>query len=287
MWKKILFSLTVAALFFASCEKDITVELPQPQSQIVVEGYIQPGNYAYVLLSNSAAYFAPFDSTSLINSGIKNATVIISSDNMSDTLIQVSPDYGYLYVSTVTIGEIGKDYFLKVITQEGKTVSAQTHIYPPISLDSIWFKVVENKDTLGYVWAHLTEPDTLGNVYRWFAKRFTKDKDFIAPIGSVFDDKFINGKSFDFAYNRGEVPNSNAEDDNNDEQGFFKVGDTVVVKFCTVSRASYDFWRTAEAQFSNNGNPFATTTYIKSNINGGVGIFESYTPTYDTLIAKK
>lgn len=285
--RKIIYLVTVTTFLFAACEKDITVDLPQPESQIVVEGYIQPGNFAYVFLSNSAAYFAPFDSASLINSGIKNATVIISNDVMSDTLIQVSPDYGYLYVSRVPIGEIGKDYNLKVITQEGKEVSAITHVYPPIPLDSIWYEVVENKDTLGYVWAHLTEPDTLGNCYRWFAKRFTKDKDFIAPLGSVFEDKFINGKSFDFAYNRGEVPNSNAVDDSNDEQGFFKVGDTVVVKFCTVGRASYDFWRSAEDQYSSNGNPFATTTYIKSNITGGVGIFESYTATYDTVICKK
>jgi hypothetical protein len=285
---KINFCFVILILFLASaCEKDITVDLPNPEIKIVVEGYVETGKYAYVLVSKSSAYFAPFDSTSILNNGVKNAKVIISNGTISDTLIQVSSQYGYLYLSANIIGEVGKNYSLKIITEDGIEVTAQTKIYQPIPLDSTWFKVVENKDSLGFVWAHLTDPDTLGNIYRWFAKRIGKDNDFIAPLGSVFEDKFINGKSFDFGYNRGKLPNSIAVDDNNDEQGFFKDGDTIVVKFCTVGRETFDFWRTAETQFSDNGNPFAATTFIKSNINGGIGIFEGYSPSYDTVIARK
>jgi len=39
---------------------------------------------------------------------------------------------------------------------------------------------------------------------------------------------------------------------------FYKVGDTVVVKFCTMDNNSYNFWRDAETQSSNNGNPFGS-----------------------------
>jgi hypothetical protein len=133
----------------------------------------------------------------------------------------------------------------------------------------------------------MTEPAGLGNCYRWFAKRIHKDSSFIAPRGSTFDDKFIDGQSFDFAYNRGRLPNSTAADDTNDESGFFKKGDTVVVKFCTVTRESFRFWSTAEEQASNNGNPFASAQPIESNITGGIGIWEGYSPSYDTVIAKK
>jgi hypothetical protein len=76
-------------------------------------------------------------------------------------------------------------------------------------------------------------------------------------------------------------------DDNNEEDGFFKVGDTIVVKFCTAGRATFDFWRSAETQIGNNGNPFSGITFIKGNINGGIGIFEAYTPSYDTIVAAK
>ena len=79
---------------------------------------------------------------------------------------------------------------------------------------------------------------------------------FLSP-DSTFEDKFINGKSFDFFYNRGNEPNSTKKDDNNDEKMFFKKGDTIVVRFCTIDRANFQFWRDEETQVSNNGNPFA------------------------------
>ena len=131
------------------------------------------------------------------------------------------------------------------------------------------------------------DPDAIGNCYRWFAKRLGKDDQFIAPYGSEFEDKFINGKSFDFAYNRGAEPNSTSADDTNAEEGFFKDKDTVVVKFCVITRESFDFWRLSETQAGNNGNPFGSITPVPSNIVGGIGIWEGISPSYDTVICKK
>jgi hypothetical protein len=150
------------------------------------------------------------------------------------------------------------------------------------------------KDSLGFIWAHLTDPDTIGNCYRWFAQRINhypgtnemKDPYFIAPIGSTTEDKFFNGKSFDFGYNRGNLPNSDKDDDNNDERFYFKRGDTVVVRFTTIDRANFEFWRNQETQVSNNGNPFSNPQPIKSNINGGLGVWGAYGVSYDTVIAK-
>lgn len=286
-------TLVIIILFFAavfsSCEKDITVDLPQPDEQLVIEGYIEPGQPPYVLISKTAPYFSAFDENSLLQYVVKNAKVTVQcvEDNVTDTLYQVLADTGYFYVSFGMLGQIGKTYNLRVVTEDGKVATATTRIEQPIPLDSIWFKIQEGKDSLGFVWAHLTDPDTLGNNYRWFAKRIGKDSSFIAPIGSVFEDKFINGKSFDFAYNRGSVPNSTAADDTSEvENGFFKTGDVIVVKFCTISNASFKFWRSAETQSSNIGNPFASITPLVSNIEGGIGIWEGYSPSLDTVIAQ-
>ncbi len=274
-------------LLVTACEKDITVDLPPAERKIVVEGYIEVGQNPYVLLSVTQDYFAPFDSLSLLASGVRGALVVIDDGTTSDTLTEVSQQFGYLYVSGNLVGEVGKTYSLYIRTQEGLELTSETHCFPPIPLDSAWFKVQPDEDSLGFAWAHMTDPDTLGNVYRWFARRIGKDDVFIAPLGSVFDDKFINGESFDFAYNRGQLPNSTSDDDLNEEEGFFKVGDTIVVKFCTAGRATFDFWRAAESQISNNGNPFAGLNFIESNIEGGIGIFEAYTPSYDTIVATK
>jgi hypothetical protein len=277
--------LVSAIISFSSCERDITVDLPQPEQQVVVEGYITPGAPAYVLISKTAAFFAPVDSASLSGYAVKNALVTLSDGSITDTLLQPAPDIGYVYISPNIIGETGKTYTLNIVT-EGKTLTAITTIMQPVPLDSVWFKVQPEKDTLGFMWARLTDPPQTGNSYRWFAKRLGKDNGFIAPIGSVFEDNFFNGMSFDFAYNRGEVPNSQAEDDENDEEGFFKKGDTVVVKFASITKESFDFWRTAETQSSSNGNPFGSAAPLKSNIQGGVGIWEGFSFTLDTVIAE-
>jgi len=280
-----LFSLMMLSLHFSSCEKNITIDLPASETKIVVEGYISSGEKPYVFLSKSQDYFAPLDSASLLTYAIKGALVIVSDGIVSDTLQEVNPSIGYYYQANNITGENGKTYSLYVVA-EGETLTATTQIPIPVPLDSVWFKVDGNLDSLGYAWAHLTDPTVLGNAYRWFAKRIGKDDDYIAPSGSVFEDKFFNGQSFDFAYNRGEVPNSDKPDDNNEEAGHFKKGDVISVRFCTIDRKHFEFWRSFETQISSNGNPFASPTPIQSNIQGGIGIWGGYGLSYDTIYAQ-
>ncbi len=284
----VFFVLLLAGLMtgLSSCEKDITVDLPDPEIQLVIEGYINPGGPAYVFISNTAAFFDPVDSQSLLAATEKNALVTVSDGVITDTLIPPVPGIGYFYISPFITGEVGKTYTLSVRTQSGKTATAITSISPPVTLDSIWFERQSVDDTLGWTWARLTDSPLPGNSYRWFAKRLGKDDDFIAPIGSVLEDKFFNGLSFVFAYNRGMKANSTADDDNNEEEGFFKVGDTIVVKFASITKESFEFWRAAETQASSNGNPFGSPAPIKSNITGGIGIWEGFSYTLDTTVAQ-
>mgnify|MGYP005703751627 CR=1 FL=1 len=81
--------------------------------------------------------------------------------------------------------------------------------------------------------------------------------------------------------------NSSATDDNNEERGFFKVGDSLVVKFTTIDKESYEFLNLFEIEVANNGNPFASPSTLNTNVsNGGLGFFVGYGVTYDTLSAK-
>jgi len=282
----ILFVITLAII--SSCEKDITVDLPVAEQKIVVEGYIETGQKAVVTLTKSASFFAPIDSASLLSYLVLNAFVTVSNGITTDTLVLTVDNNYYIplvYKTQNLTGQEGSTYTLTVVA-DGKTVTSVTTIPHAVPLDSVWFKLQEGRDTLGYAWAHLTDPDSIGNCYRWFAKRLGKDERYLPPPGSVFEDKFINGRSFDFAYNRGTEPNSNALDDDNEERGFFKIGDTIAVKFCAIDRTHFDFWRIEEVQINSNGNPFAAPARIPSNINGGLGIWGGYAVTYDTIIAQ-
>jgi hypothetical protein len=288
-------ALLIAWIFLTGCEKTVTVKLPEVDQQLVVEGYVETGQPPYLFLSRSLDFFGSINLNTVIENTVSGATVIVDDGNTTDTLLQPLPGIGY-YISTRLTGQPGRSYRLRIIS-DGTVITAETFLPNPVALDSVWWKVDGERDSLGFAWAHLTEPDTIGNNYRWFAKRLNrytygnhagevKDSVFLAPLGSVFEDKFINGRSFDFNVVRGKAYNSNKEDDLNEENFFFKRGDTIAVKFCSIDRAAFQFWRSEETQVSNNGNPFGTVTPVEDNIDGGLGIWCGYSTTFDTIFAR-
>ena len=284
----LVFIVPLILILLNSCERDITVDLPQTKSKVVVDGYVEIGKPVYIILSRNAPYFAPINASS-INSFEAGATVTLNDGFITDTLSEVDSLVGIFYISLKIVGVEGRTYTLNIRTSQNEQLNAVTTLRKAVPLDSVWFKVQESlagNDSLGYVWAKLKDPDTLNNCYRWLAMRVGKDASFIAPIGSSFEDRFINNTTFNFAYNRGSLLNSSAKDDINEEAGFFKKGDSIIVKWCAVDRPTFEFWRDAETQVSNNGSPFATPSVIRSNVKGGLGLFSAYSPSYYYLRAK-
>jgi hypothetical protein len=283
--KKLLFFSSLIFLFY-SCSKEVTVDLPEPEKKIVVDGGITVGQPAEINLTWSTGYFDPIDSASLANYLITNATVTVSDGVLTDTLhvaFDPSKPIPVVWRGSAITGQVGHTYNLTVVA-DGKTATSSTSIHAPVPLDSTWFKLEPPNDSLGFAWARLTDPVGAGNGYRWFSKRITKDPYFMAPFGSAFDDKFIEGTSFDFAYNRPSNPGSTAPEDNGSQSGYYIIGDTIVVQFCAIGQAEVNFFRTYEASVASNGNPFASPNVIKTNVTNGLGIFCGYSPSYDTII---
>jgi hypothetical protein len=279
-------ALVFSMLLFANmaCKKNIDVKIPDYVQKLVVEGRIEAGAKPSVYLSYTAPYFGNV-TTNLEDLAVKNAIVTVSDGTSTDTLKDPFGK-GYFYFANNMVGTAGKTYQL-AIQVNGKTYTASTTIWPQVKLDSLWFKVLRD-DSLGFVYARLTEPANTKDNYRWFARRIGKDNDFLAPLGSAFDDKFISGKSFDFAYDRGMVQNSIATDDLNNEKGFFKLNDQVIVKFCTIGEAEFRFFRSYDANIVSNGNPFAAPYNLESNIQGEnvIGVWCGYNPWVDTVVCK-
>ena len=69
----------------------------------------------------------------------------------------------------------------------------------------------------------------------------------------------------------------------------FKKGDKVLVKWASIDKAQYDFWKTFEAQSSSFGNPFSPTVIVKSTFKGAgcLGVWAGYGCTIDTIIIPK
>lgn len=291
MKNKIIFCFSLLnfglILFFASCEKNIEVDIPEFEEKIVVEGWIEPNEVAYVMLTKNSAFFSTVDTAALIDMIVQNAVVTVS-DGITTEKLNLTIDQNYfppiLYKGSTLKGVVGRTYTLKVEV-DGKILTASTTIPTPIPLDSTWFKVEPDKDTLGYVWAQISDPANEINYYRLCAKRIGKDKHYIPILGSVYEDKFFNGQSLVFSMNRGfESYTTETEDP---EAMYFKIGDTIIVKSATIDFPVFNFWHSAETEMLSSGNPFATPTSIPTNISGGaLGIWGGYGVSYDTVIAK-
>jgi hypothetical protein len=233
-------------------------------------------------------YFSDFDYRAPQNAFIKGGKVVVTDGVISDTLVELDPKTGYLYVGTKLIGQKGKTYIIKV-TVDGKTFQTSTTISAaPPKLDSVYFKV--DHDSLGFIMQRFKEPAGSGDCYRWFAKRLHRDQFYAAPFNSAFDDQFIDGKSFEFGYDRGPQPNQLQDNRDDPERGYYKMGDTVIVKFCKIGLKEYDFWYTYYQNKASNGNPFSAPSNIKSmfdDYENVFGAFIGYSPTFDTIIIPK
>lgn len=272
------------------CTKNIAVDLPQPEEKIVVEGYIEQDTFPYVLLTKNAPFFGGFDLNDIEKYFVHDALVIITDGIVTDTLSEACFTVAsggrtftfcyYVSKSPKIIGALRTTYFLRV-EAEGKVLTAKTAIPDLLTLDSLWYEPHENPDidSLVFLYTHVKDPDTLGNYVRYLSKRNSE------PFYYVFvtDDRFINGQSFTFPLRRGQDPDAGFDETT---YGYFWKGDTVIIKWAAIDKASYDFWSTLDYE-TNSGGPFGSATVIKSNINGGLGIWGGYAAFYDTIIIPK
>lgn len=278
--------IPVLMLLLLSCRKDVVLKLPEYEQKIVVEGSIETGGPAIVFLSYSVPYFGEFDYSKPDSAFVKGARVTVTDGVRTEVLTELDPSVGYLYAGLTLLGEVGKTYTLQVEVN-GKSFSTSTRILPPVKLDSLFFRPGDRADSLGFIWQTFSEPAGSGNCYRWFAKRLGRDNFYAPPFNSVFDDKFVDGKTFEFGYDRGPQPNQLQQNREDPERGYYKRGDTVLVKFCSMGQREYDFWNTYYQNKLSNSNPFSSPANIKSmfeDYREAFGAFVGYSPVIDTLI---
>lgn len=276
--------LFIIIIFFQACEKDLDLKLPSTPPKIVVEGWIENGQYAEILLSHSAPYFSRIDSTTIGDFGETHAKVTIYSDSENEILtLKPNENYfpPYIYKSLDLKGESGKSYFLEIVS-EGDTVTASTVIPEPVQLDSVWFETDPGMNTRGRLWVRLSDDGTRDNYYRLLYKRKGRDTRYIATNISTFGDVMFNGKTVELGFLRGFSSLISLEEDN-----YFEKGDTISVKFCTIDEVQYNFWNVYQAKVLASANPLATSNnHLQSNVNGGIGIWSGYGATYYLVYAK-
>ncbi|MCE3283621.1 MAG: hypothetical protein K0Q66_2358 [Chitinophagaceae bacterium] len=281
---------------FISCERTIDPKLANQEPKLVVDAQVEEGQAPLVILTKSVGYFSTITAAQLSNTFVRNAVITISDGTRTHQLkeyaVPISGGTIYFYSNdpaqplTAITGVTGKTYTLS-IQAEGKTFTSSTTI--PLhakTVDSIWWKEapVPEPGKEAVLWVRATDPPGYGNYIRYFTKK--NSGQFLPGWYSVYDDQFVDGKTYDLQVDAGQDKNVLPDEPGNSR--FFAKGDTVIMKFCNIDKATYDFWRTWEYSFGSVGNPFGSPITVKGNIsNGALGTFSGYSVQYKTLIIPK
>jgi hypothetical protein len=171
-------------VFFASCEKDIDLDLKNAEDVLVVDANIENERPPIVILTKSMDFFSSLTPELLTGSFVHDAEVTISNGQLTHRLKEYSRDAGggiilYAYsidsanLSTAFLGAFNTAYTL-TITAGGKDYTAHTTI-PPLTKkpDSLWWKPAPySEDTTNIIlMARTTDPPGLGNYIRYFTSK--------------------------------------------------------------------------------------------------------------------
>ena len=285
------FSMIIVLLLFCGCEKTIDLKLDQTSPKLVVEATIENGQFPIVILSKSLDLFSPINPSIISQNFVRRADVYVSNGIVSHKLreytYQVS-GYDFYYYSanllspsTLFRGELNKRYGLRIVA-DGIEYTATTTIPDTTRIiDTLYTKPAPagNDPQQRALMGRFTDRPGLGDYVRYFTKK--NSDPFYPGLNSVYDDQVIDGTTYEVQVERGVDRSFPIEDG----YSYFHAGDTVTLRLSNIDKPTYDFWRTMEFVFANQGNPFGTPTKVLSNISGNaLGYFGGYASKYRTII---
>ena len=280
LFKKCLFLL----LIFSSCTKDIEINVPKSESEIVVEGWIEQGQYPVVYLTKSFPFFSSIDSVSLFEQIVSVAKVTVSCEDKLEVLTLKKDESYYppfYYTGNEIIGEADKTYNLKVEIN-GKVLTAITKIEKVPYFDSLSFQTETGKDSIGHLYFEIKDDPKIKNYYRTFTKIKNQDKRFYPTLLNSYDDQYYNGEEIHFNLYKGYKSIS----DYTEDEKYFRKGDTIEVRLSSVDKQQFEFWDSYQGMVLNITSFASSPNKIKSNIKGGLGIWGGYGSSYYQIIAK-
>ncbi|MGV3508292.1 MAG: DUF4249 domain-containing protein [Sphingobacteriaceae bacterium] len=262
------------ALLIAACEKEEPNKFGEYSPKFIVEGWIEQDDYPYVILTHNIPFFTTLDSAQISEIVIRWAKVSVSDGETTEILTaKRDKDYfpPYIYRGYKLKGEPGKTYTL-TIEYAGNTLTSTTTIPNRTPLDSIWFIPRENNEDKLQLQVRIKDNAAEKNYYKLYTKT-DSNKQYVPTLLSNHDDKYFNGKELTLQVNTGPENNLTVKND-----FYFKKGETVRVKFSSIPKEGFDFWRSFQDEVMNSSNPLiGSTGKIESNIKGpGLGIWCGY-----------
>lgn len=277
---RLVLGISVLVLL-ASCFRDVDL-LPLPEEEkLVIEGSIETGQTARVLITRSVPIFDRIYSTELLNLVVTNAEVHLHCGDQQEQLFLVKDEILPkipVYRGSQLKGEVGKIYTLEVKI-DNQAITATDTMTKAINIEKLWFSLEPGEDSLGYVNLSIADPPAENNYYRIWAKRVGQDSIFQEVNQDILNDFYFNGTSFSIPLMRKAGLLSRPD------TSFFRRGETVVIKLAHLSPTFYEVINNAKYEASNMINPFAIHFEAFSNLEGeAIGGWGCYSTVLDTLV---
>ena len=278
-----LFFFIIVLFSLSSCGHNEYI-ISECESKIVVEGWIEEGEVARVLLSRSIPMNEMVDSSSFLKYTIRSAMVIVSDDNDSDTLrltsaLKYLPPY--LYVGNKITGKQGGKYKL-TIRYLNQILTAESVIPPSVPIKKVEYTHRNPNDTIGNLTIEFIDPADQKNYYQIATRVEGVDEIFVPCLYGNYNSRNFVSPDVCLQISRGITifPRMNFE-------AHYYDGDRIFVRLRTMPKEGFDFWNIWQNEIVNVQNAvFPANSSLKSNINGGIGIWCGYGQSTVGIVAR-
>jgi len=256
----------------------VSLNQEEYHQKIVVDGWIEPDEFASVYLTFSSPFLSQYDSASVVKSFLNHAKVTVYSSTGEVEILTLFKKREFfppfIYKTTELVGKTGESYQLK-IEYGGKILTASTTIPQPPQIQSISFlKRSEYKGTLlvNYIAKDQNSPD---HFFQTAQKRnqfklyptYTPIQHSNFSEGKIIENELFRGRE----NNISDIRIRTTVDDDSIGARFFWIKDTVLVSVSSIDHQSFEVLNSIFFTLSNYDNPFAVSNPAITNIEGGIG----------------
>ena len=302
---KKLISFLIIIIVLSSCEKDVTIKLPQKDPKLVVNGLLAKDSIIAVSVGRSRSVLDPVNNWGSSTAEaylLKNATAIIyENGSLLDTLVFDSSQYRYISPNNKTV-KTGNSYSIKVNAPGYAQAEAATSVPSQSMIEEVIrtknARTNSDGEQQDEVIVKLNDPaETNFYLVQFFRPTYgsgsanpiycvsTTDKD-IEPIGDNADpfstENCYDGNSLlmkDVNFN-GKIKQLRFYINSYELQEIMDPSGQVLKPFVKVLRITEDYFKFVKSYhvyFNSADNPFAEPANVYTNVKNGYGVFSVFT----------